>query len=110
VVAKCNLPGLKRPERVYVGITWLINLGGGGQKRPWVCLYYASRKTQVLKFFLSLQHPNSRFENVPIFYFSIVARVAQSVYGLDGPGSNPGGDEIFRPSGGALGPTQPPVQ
>jgi len=31
-------------------------------------------------------------------------------YGLDGPGSNPDGDEIFRPSRLALGPTQPPVK
>jgi len=31
-------------------------------------------------------------------------------YGLDGPGSNPGGDEIFRPSRPALGPTHPPVK
>jgi len=31
-------------------------------------------------------------------------------YGLDGPGSNPGGDEIFRPSRPALGPTWPPVK
>ena len=31
-------------------------------------------------------------------------------YGLDGPASNPGGDEIFRPSRQALGPTQPPVK
>ena len=31
-------------------------------------------------------------------------------YGLDGPGSNPGVDEIFRPSRPVLGPTQPPVQ
>jgi len=31
-------------------------------------------------------------------------------YGLDGSGSNPGGDEIFRPSRPALGPIQPPVQ
>ena len=31
-------------------------------------------------------------------------------YGLDGPGSNCGGDEIFHPSGPALGPTQPPVK
>ena len=31
-------------------------------------------------------------------------------YGLDGPGSNPGGDEIFCPSRQALGPTQPPVK
>ena len=31
-------------------------------------------------------------------------------YGLDGPGSNPGGDEIFHPSRPALGPTQPPIK
>ena len=31
-------------------------------------------------------------------------------YGLDGPGSNPGGKEIFCPSRPALGPTQPPVK
>ena len=31
-------------------------------------------------------------------------------YGLDSPGSNPGGDEILRPSRPALGPTQPPVK
>ena len=29
-------------------------------------------------------------------------------YGLDNPGSNPGWDEIFRPSRPALGPTQHP--
>jgi len=31
-------------------------------------------------------------------------------YGLDDPGSNSGGDEIFRPPRPALGPTQPPVK
>jgi len=31
-------------------------------------------------------------------------------YGLDGPGSNPGGDEIFRLSRPAPGPTQPTVK
>jgi hypothetical protein len=31
-------------------------------------------------------------------------------YGLDGPGSNPGGDDIFRQSRPALGPTQLPVK
>jgi hypothetical protein len=31
-------------------------------------------------------------------------------YGLDGLESNPGGDEIFRPSRPALGLTQPPVK
>jgi len=31
-------------------------------------------------------------------------------YRLDGPRSNFGGEEIFRPSRPALGPTQPPVK
>ena len=31
-------------------------------------------------------------------------------YGLDGPGSNPGGDEIFHPSRPAVGPTNLPVK
>jgi len=31
-------------------------------------------------------------------------------YRLDGPGSNSGVDEIFRPSRPVLGPTQPPVK
>jgi len=31
-------------------------------------------------------------------------------YGLHGPGSNPGENEIFRPSKPTLGPTQPPVK
>ena len=31
-------------------------------------------------------------------------------YWLDGPESNPGGDEIIRPSRPVLGPTQPPVK
>ena len=31
-------------------------------------------------------------------------------YGLEVPGSNPGGDEVFRQSRPALGPTQPPVK
>ena len=33
-----------------------------------------------------------------------------NVYGLDGPGSNPGGDEIFHTSRPALAATQPPVK
>ena len=47
--------------------------------------------------------------------FQHYCRVSSSVciatdYGLDGPGSNPGEDEIFCPSRPALGPTQPPVK
>jgi len=43
--------------------------------------------------------------------FSLLSCIGISTdYGLDGPGSNLGGDEIFRPSRPALRPTQPPVQ
>ena len=31
-------------------------------------------------------------------------------YELDGPGTNPGGNEIFRPTRKALGPTKPRVK
>jgi len=40
----------------------------------------------------------------------VVFLLTSTDYGLDGPGSNPGGDEIFRPSRSALGPTQLPVK
>jgi len=33
-----------------------------------------------------------------------------TAYRVDGLGSNPGGDEFFRSSRPALGPTQPPVK
>ena len=36
--------------------------------------------------------------------------VIATSYGLDGPGSNPGGDDIFCLSRSALGSTQPPVK
>ena len=45
---------------------------------------------------------------VCIYIYSSVGIAAD--YGLDGPGSNPGGDKIFRPSRPALRPTQSPVK
>ena len=48
-----------------------------------------------------------------LFYFVVIFTSIHFVLLLkntmDGPGSNPGGDEI-RPSRPALGPTQPPVK
>jgi len=44
------------------------------------------------------------------FYVCVYIYIYMADYGLDGPGSNPGGDEIFRPSRLVLGPTQPLVQ
>ena len=53
--------------------------------------------------------------SIYIYMYMVICGPGSSVgivtdYGLDGPGSNPGGDEIFCLSRPALGPTQPPVQ
>ena len=53
--------------------------------------------------------------NILKWFYAMLCGPGSSVgiatdYGLDGPGSNPGGDEIFRPSRSALGPSQPPVK
>ena len=52
---------------------------------------------------------------IRLYYYNILYGSGSSVgvvtdYGLDGPGSNPSGDEIFCLSRPALEPTQPPVK
>jgi len=65
--------------------------------------------TQILKMKLLKSQFNIKiYKNIICGPDSLVGITAD--YGLDGPGSNPGGDEIFRPFRPALGPTQPPVQ
>ena len=56
----------------------------------------------------NLYYTNRWIHGVPSGLGSSISIVTD--YGLDGLGSNPGGDEIFRPSRPALGPTQPPVK
>jgi len=41
--------------------------------------------------------------------YTVIIKICTD-YGLDGLGSNPGGDEIFHPFRLALGPTQHPVK
>jgi len=74
--------------------------------------YYRSRitglTTETLPWFKS-------WPSLKLTIMSVNCELGSSVgiatdYGLDGPGSNPGGDEIFRTSRPALGPTQPPVK
>jgi len=67
-------------------------------------------KVPVLKSQLC-QHDNVvlRADNRKVHYQLGSSVGIATDYGLDGPGSNPGGDEIFRPSRPVLGPTQPPV-
>ena len=59
-----------------------------------------------------VSHFYTSYSNVnDISYFKDIAIcICKLSYGLEGPGSNPGGDEIFRLSRPALGPTQPPVK
>ena len=50
-------------------------------------------------------------ENKDVIFAQPVSSVSIATdYMLDGPGSNPGGDEIFLLFRPALGPTQSPVQ
>jgi hypothetical protein len=58
---------------------------------------------------LILDIPNKQM--VPLLFYGLASSVSIATdYELDGPGSNPGGDKIFRPSILSLGPTQPPVK
>jgi len=62
------------------------------------------------------KHINAMWEPSRIFecytwWFGPGSSVGTAIdYGMDGTGSNPGGNEIFRPSRPVLGPTKPPVQ
>ena len=54
---------------------------------------------------------HTKFSQYLSVYHPTVSSVGIAIdYRLNGPGSNPGGDEIFRLSRPALGPTQPPVK
>ena len=64
---------------------------------------------------LLMEEYGSRLTRLVKYFEGVIQGRGSSVgiatdYGLDGPGSNPGGDEIFRPSRPALGTTQPPVK
>jgi len=54
--------------------------------------------------------PRNRIKGNQYIYYGPGSSVGIATdHGLEGPGSNPDGDEIFRSSRLALGPTQPPV-
>ena len=69
--------------------------------------------TNLQYFFVLCKH--ERKISIALIYALLLLLLLSSVgiatdYELDGPGSNPGRDEILRPSRPALGPTQPPVK
>jgi len=110
-------------------LTWFHTLVRGERPRDdvfiqmWYCLTRINCCLQSINYFLAvtlitptdiLFHFLSYFLFL-FFTYSSCSGPGSSVgiatdYGLDGPGSNPGGYEIFLPSTPALGPTQPPVQ
>jgi len=66
---------------------------------------------QLLRTFLAFCEPHIFIKGVYMVARGPGSTVGKATdYGLDGLGSNPGGDEIFRPSRPALVPTQPPVK
>ena len=71
---------------------------------------YLSRHPQTYQY-KNLRNEDMIKSTVPLIYSGPGSSVGVATeYGLDGLRSNSGGDEIFRPSRPALGPTQPPVQ
>jgi hypothetical protein len=84
-----------------------------------VCFLVASGVCQPALWSLSLLQHNQTGHGTMLLYIKCRNRFSSGPgssvgistdYGLDVPGSNHGGDEIFRPSRPALGPTQPPVK
>ena len=106
-----------------VSLSWAAQM----QLKPYHPLCSTLTLHHSIKSFLSLEFWNhffgrictSQSPNSPLFVFVTYCcedgGPGSSVgittdYGLEGPGSNPGGDEIFRPFRPALGPTQPRVK
>jgi len=79
-----------------------------------------ARSLCLLKYsgYFCLRHKPDLTADIPFYFWAAFQEdcgPSSSVgitteYRLDGPGSNPGGDEIFCTSRPALGPTQPPVK
>jgi len=75
-------------------------------------LYEASSKlgTYVSSLYLWLSLIFPVFRNITVICGPGSSVGIATDYGLDGPGSNPAGDEIFRPSRPDLGSIQPPIK
>ena len=70
-------------------------------------LYSSQQVSTLMSHHHVIQIINPRY----IIYYGPGSSVGIAIdYGLGGPGSNSGGDEIFRPSRPALGHTQSPVK
>jgi len=61
---------------------------------------FSARKT---KFHTDVTMTHTAFWDMTHFNLLYIYICGPRSYGLEGPGSNPGGDEIFRPSRPALG-------
>ena len=101
-------------HRVETHLLLLLLLSSSSSSSPlcWVFILICLRQTMSLGNTVVLISLVSVL-NLLYFYISTFRSMGSSVgiatdYALDGPGSSPGGDEIFRPSRPALGRTQPP--
>ena len=89
--------------------------GSGVHSRSTNCSIANVNYYKMLKLHWFFDYFVSVFQTSYRFIHTYICEPGSSVgiaidYWLDGPGSNPGGDEIFRPSRPALGSTQTPVK
>jgi len=111
---------ITRPEESYR--LWCViecDLETSRMRRPWPTGGCCAKRIEIWLFHNRFAWNGADKMRVCIKFISAYLHIhcgpgssvgIANYYGLDGPGSNSGGDEIFRSSRPALGPTQPPVQ
>jgi len=120
LLTKMNEPQLmgRLPSTIGLSESYLLPPTSGTKrqrtsKRSPFCSYNTKFQNPLLQATIVLSLPISffslRFVYIRVWWAGSSVVIVTG-YGLDGPGSNPGGDEIFRPFRPALGPTQPPLQ
>jgi len=107
---------LKLRSQLYKFVDCLPNVRIKHQYHPDTSIY--NQPSKVKKNYLGLltqyktrppRHQSMKLMLSFMYHFKVTWADSsvgiETGYGLDGPGSNPGGDEIFRPSRPALRPT-----
>jgi len=95
----------REPNHIYSSRTKSMNAWNYSCTAP-----MSQLRTELSSSFPFYEYLYTRLRQLNLLISSGNYLVLCTLYYPNTPGSNPGGDEIFRPSRPALEPTQPPVQ